>query len=134
VSKQSLSHARAVLALAPDLVDEVKTGELSLDAAYAQERKKAKDPQNERLACEIRLRAERKAGRLRAEMEKAKAGRPPQNRSHDTTDFRGTKTLRELGISKDQSSKWQQLADVPDEQFGGALGRGPPNSHDKHVI
>jgi hypothetical protein len=46
-------------------------------------------PQNERLACDIQPRAERKPGQL-------------------------------LGISKDQSSKWQQLADVPDDVFEAA--------------
>ena len=35
----------------------------------------AKDPQNERLACDIRLRAERKAGQLLREMERAERGR-----------------------------------------------------------
>ncbi len=40
----------------------------------------------------------------------AKAGRPPANRSDDTTDYRGAQTLAELGISKQQSSDWQKLA------------------------
>jgi hypothetical protein len=30
----------------------------------------------------------------------------------------------DLGISKDQSSRWQQLADVPEDQFEAALA-GP---------
>jgi hypothetical protein len=69
----------------------------------------------ERRAVQIRLRAERKAGQLLKEMEKAKASRGNQytgkvDRSDDTT---GPKTLRELGISKDQSSQWQKLAAVP---------------------
>lgn len=45
---------------------------------------------------------------LRA-MEKAKAGRPPKNRSHESTDFRGAKTLDDLGITYSQSSQWQKL-------------------------
>jgi hypothetical protein len=44
-----------------------------------------------RLLC----RAERKAGELLRDNEKAKAGRPPQNRSGDTTNFRGAPTMRE---------------------------------------
>jgi hypothetical protein len=36
VSKTAISQARTVLALAPDLVDEVKTGQTSLADAYKQ--------------------------------------------------------------------------------------------------
>jgi Protein of unknown function (DUF3102) len=85
---------------------------------------RVKDAENieaKRRACEIRLRAERKAGQLLQGMEKAKAGRPPQNPSTDATDFRGAPTLTDLGISRDQSSRWQQLADGPDEHFETAL-------------
>jgi len=75
----------------------------------------------ERQCCEIRLRAERKAGELLRQTEKARAGRPPENRSHDSTDFRGSPTLADLGITKNQSSQWQRLADVPEPQFEAAL-------------
>jgi hypothetical protein len=30
-------------------------------------------------------------------------------------------TLSELGITRDQSSQWQKLADIPDEEFEAAL-------------
>lgn len=59
------------------------------------------DPEPKRRACEIRLRAERKAGQLRKAMEKAKAGRPKKNRSCDTRDLQPSKTLTDLGISYD---------------------------------
>ena len=72
--------------------------------------RQAKNTEAERRACEIRLRAERKAGTLLAEREKAKSGPPIRNRSIDTTDYRGAPTLRDLGISKQQSSDWQRLA------------------------
>ncbi len=53
----------------------------------------------ERRAAEIRIRAERKTGSLLKDS--TKTGRP-EKRSPDTT-------LSDMGISKDQSSKWQKL-------------------------
>jgi hypothetical protein len=57
------------------------------------------------------LRAERKAGQLLQEMDELKRGGSKSRPS----------TLKTLGISKDQSSRWQQLADVPDAQFEETL-------------
>jgi hypothetical protein len=65
--------------------------------------------------CEIRLRAERKAGELLRQMEKAKGGNP--NLSHRPTGS----TLSDLGITRDQSSQWQRLAAVPEPEFEAAL-------------
>src|SRR5690348_9102530 len=42
--------------------------------------RQARNVEAERRACEIRLRAERRCGQLLREMQKAKAGRPPENR------------------------------------------------------
>jgi hypothetical protein len=83
----------------------------------------------ERRACEIRLRAERKAGLLLRAIEKAKAGRPKKNQSRNTTNSLDVKTLKQLGISRDQSSRWQQLADVPEDQFDAAQERGEVAGH-----
>lgn len=102
-------------------VDEVKDlrDKAMAFEAYA---KQARNTEAERRACEIRLRAERKAGALLATLEKAKGGGdirlPKEHRSHDTTSAR---TLSDLGISKDQSSRWQQLATVPEDEFEAAL-------------
>ena len=67
----------------------------------------------ERRACEIRLRAERKAGQLLSKMEKAKGGQPYQSGGT----MGSPKTLKALGVSPDQSSRWQALAGVPEEDF-----------------
>lgn len=66
-------------------------------------------------AAEIKLRAERKAGELLKGMEKHPAGRPPENRSQAATDL--PPRLVELGITKDESSRWQRVAKVPEEKF-----------------
>lgn len=101
-------------------VDEVKD---IRDKARAMEvyLRQAKNTEAERRACEIRLRAERKAGQLLAEKDKAVS--PGWNqykgRSDDTTDQPAT--LRDLGISKQQSSDWQRLAAVPEDRFEAAL-------------
>ena len=93
-----------------DEITEIRNKAVALEAYF----RVAKDPQPERQACEVRIRAERKAGQLLREMEKAKAppgpGRGNKTPSDDTRPFSETKTLKDLGISYDQSSKWQQLA------------------------
>lgn len=65
-------------------------------------------------AAEIKVRAERRAGEMLREMEKNKGTRlggntvlPPEN----------TTKLNDIGISKMQSSRFQQAASVPEEQF-----------------
>jgi hypothetical protein len=103
-----------------DEVKDIRDKALALEI-YARQ---AKNVDVERDAGEIRLRAERRAGQLLKEIEKAKAGRPPDNPSDDARDYRGAPTLKERGISYDQSSRWQKLADVPEEQFEAGLG-GP---------
>jgi hypothetical protein len=85
------------------------------------------------LCCEIRLRAERKAGEILAATEKAKwAPGPGRGKAGIPAGpaFTETPTLRDLGISKQQSSDWQRLADVPQEQFEAALA--DPNSETGH--
>ena len=118
-------------------VDEVKD---IRDKAMALQHyaRQAQDVETERKYIAIRLRAERRTGQLLKEIEKASAGRPPKNRSSGTTDFnarssgatRQPQTLKEMGISKDQSSKWQKLADVPEEKFKEALAdtSAPPST------
>ena len=86
----------------------------------------------ERQACEIRLRAERRAGQLLAEMEKAKGARERgtergTTRSHDVTASAG-QTLDDLGVSKRQSSDWQKLAKLPDEEFEEAVRAERPST------
>lgn len=87
----------------------------------------------ERQACEVRLRAERRWGELR-KTQVAPVGRP---KTSQPTTF---KTLGELGVSRDQSSRWQGLADVDEETFEeevtkpGASTTGILNGQKKHPV
>lgn len=98
-------------------VDEVKSirDKAEAMAAYARQ---AKDTQLVQYATEIKVRAERKAGELLAKAEKRSAGRPG-NRSNGTTNL--PPTLADMGITKDQSSRWQQVASIPEEHFEAAV-------------
>ena len=95
-----------------DEVKEIRDKALALEA-YA---KQALNYEAERQCAEIRVRAERQCGIMLAQMEKAKGNQHVNSaRSDRSTDQ--PKTLAEMNISKDQSSKWQQLAKVPEEEF-----------------
>jgi hypothetical protein len=107
--------ARKALAAA-HRVDEVKAIRDKAEAVrtYA---KLAGDLQLQNQACEIRLRAERRAGQLLLEMEKNHgtrgAGRPRKDGSRITQSRVSTAKapkLEDIGVTKDQSSKWQRLA------------------------
>lgn len=106
-------------------VDEVKDFRDKAIAveAYA---KQANDYELEHDAALARVRAERKCGELLRDMEKAKGaqGNPGGQgakivRSNDTT--AQPKTLSEMGVTKDQSSKWQKLAAIPEKEFEEAV-------------
>jgi len=103
--------ARKALAAA-HRVDEVKAIRDKAEAVrvYA---KQARDLEMQNMAAEIRLRAERRAGELLVDMQSAgqrqrKAWGRPKKVSSPTT-------LPRLGITRDQSSKWQRLAQTIDD-------------------
>jgi hypothetical protein len=103
-------------------VDEVK--ELRNKAiAFETYARQAKNVEAERQACEIRLRAERRCGQLLKEMEKSK-GAPGNQYTGPLDRPEGSKTLADHGVSYDQSSQWQKLADIPEDEFERAL-QGP---------
>lgn len=116
--------ARCALQVA-STVDEVKDirDKSEAMAAYARQ---AQDTELLKWATEIKVRAERRAGQMLAEMPKASGakGNPGGQgaavvRSHDGT--AQTLTLAEMDISKNESSRWQKLAAVSDEQFESAV-------------
>jgi hypothetical protein len=93
-------------------VDEVKQIRDKAEAVrvYA---KQARDLEMQNMAAEIRLRAERRAGQLLVEMQKT-GQRQAKDRGRPTK-LSGISTLPQLGLTRDQSSKWQQLAGRIDE-------------------
>ena len=112
--------ARTALAEA-HRVDEVKDirDKAEAMAAYARQ---AKDSELIQYATEIKVRAERRCGELLARTEKNTGSRgvgsnQHQVRSHDAT----TPTLADMGLSKSESSRYQQLAAMPAEHFETAV-------------
>lgn len=104
-------------------VDEVKDirDKAEAMAAYARQ---AKDVELITWATEIKVRAERRAGQMLAEMPKAVGAKGSGSnqhevRSHDVT--APNTTLADLGVTKNESSRWQKLAAVTDEQFESAV-------------
>jgi hypothetical protein len=102
-------------------VDEVRQIRSRAEAVrvYA---KQAGDFELQNQAAEIRIRAERRAGQLLADMTKNPGTRGEGRPRKDGTKSRRTNgatayppTLDEIGISKDQSCKWQRLAMLIDD-------------------
>ena len=85
-------------------------------AAYARQ---AKDTELVQYATEIKVRAERRCGELLEKAPKNVGGRPSENQSHDATTL--APTLTDLGITKDESSRYQKLAAMPEEFFETAV-------------
>ncbi len=102
-------------------IDEVRNIHNNVVAiqAYAHQ---ARNFELERMACAIRARAEKKAGKLLDEMVEAglrETGRPPNGVKIGTPTKRIT--LGELGITRQESRKWRKLAKVPVHVFEAAL-------------
>jgi hypothetical protein len=105
-------------------VDEVKNirDKAMALAVYA---KQALNYDAERRAAEVRLRAEIKAGELLKTVERAKPGQ-----AGGGTDGRGVRPsvkpkLSDLGVTKEQSSQWQRLADVPETEREAYIAAEP---------
>lgn len=117
---QSMEEAKRLLASATQLqeVQQIRAYASALEL-LARQARAGQEVQNN--AAELKIRAERKAGELLGEMEKnkgASAGgvkESPRGRIVEPRDT--TPTLSEIGISKSQSSRWQQIATIPQPAF-----------------
>lgn len=110
-------QARAALAEC-HRVDEVKDirDKAEAMAAYARQ---AKDSALIQMATEIKVRAERRCGELLSQSELRNGGHAMKARSNDATEV--PPTLAEMGLSKSESSRYQQLAAMPAEHFETAV-------------
>jgi hypothetical protein len=108
--------ARSALAEA-HRVDEVKDirDKAEAMAAYARQ---AKDSELIQYATEIKVRAERRCGELLTKTEKNTGTRV---RAGVVVERSDRQTLSDMGLTKDESSRYQQLAAMPAEHFETAV-------------
>ena len=100
-------------------IDEVKDlrDKAEAMAAYARQ---ARDTELIRLATEIKVRAERKVGELLRETER-NTGVRVRGPAVERCDRRGVPALADLGLTKSESSCYQRLAAMPEQQFEAAI-------------
>ena len=107
-------------------VDEVRDIKDKAEAVRAYARQ-AGDTEMANWAVEIKLRAERRAGEIIAEMKAAnllaEAGDIEKQRERRTGSSTSVKTLKDLGISRNQSANWQWFAEIPEEKFEAAIAK-----------
>ena len=95
-----------------DIRDKARALEL-----YAQQ---AMNTDAERKACGVRLRAEKECGKRSAAMNKSSGTRTDLSTTGGEVDTKESQ-LKRAGISTQQASKWERLAQVPDDEFERAL-------------
>lgn len=102
-ARQALARVRDV-----DEAKDIRDKAVALEA-YARQ---AKDRELQQWAAEIRLRAERRTGQLLRAMPKHPGGNP-----NLCSHAQGLAKLSSMGISHHESSEWQRLATLSDDEF-----------------
>jgi hypothetical protein len=74
--------------------------------------------------AELHLRTQRKAGELLRELAKHRGGRPGQTGSAVEGVSSPPPRLKELGISPQESHRWQRIASLPGDAFEGYISEG----------
>jgi len=100
-----------------DEVKDIRDKAMALEA-YARQ---AKNTEAERKAADVRLRAERRTGELLKDLARAESSRGGDTRSasNDATPEKSEygAALDSAGLSRQTANRYQQLANVPEEQF-----------------
>jgi len=101
-----------------ETVDDVKQY-IDKAAAVQEYARRSADTDMECQAARARIRAERKCGELLKDMEMAKRGKGADKLEVEQDDRKSgrPKTLKELGVTKDQSSKYQKLSGIDADEF-----------------
>ena len=109
-----------------EAVDEIKEY-IDKAAAVQEYAKRANDYEMEHQAARARVRAERRCGELLQETEKNKGGWE----TCSDTKVEQVPTITDMGLTHKQSSKFQQLANVPESEFEEALAEtaAMPSAH-----
>lgn len=107
IARQALEEATTIAEITPlmDRADILRT--------MARKAKLSRDAQND--WAEYKLDAERKAGQILKQLE-LKAGRPKNNDSAESLQP-DTISLCDLGVTNRQSSNWQRLASLPEDEY-----------------
>lgn len=110
-------------------IDDVKDIRDKAEALRQYAKQAGESLENQNMIAEIKLRAERRAGELLAEMPKQAGARGIGINQYTKTEVElqpvtpPTQTLTDLGISKAQSSRWQAIASLPEQVFEAEINQ-----------
>lgn len=112
-----------------DEAKDIRDKALALEAYYRQ----ARNLDAEREAANVRLRAERRVGELSKELATAQGRRSDLPTQTLSTAETKSSTLSNLGITRQQASRYEALADIPKADFDRALA-GPEKATTAGVL
>jgi len=130
VAQLSVEKARMILA-ACKTTDEAKDIRDKAKAVAVYLRVKRASTESRDDAFEIALRAERRLGELLANTELHKGGAPVKHgeRRAKTPAKAPGVTLKELGVTQDDSRRAQKFAAIPEEEFDGRVAKARDKGH-----